>query len=451
MNCENDTSSKELSVFDDDGALFGDGMQRICHPETAQAAAPTTATPSAAPSATPSATPSAAPTPYEKLNRIAREEYREHVDSIQSENSLFVMVCILLTFLLAFAMFRLQSGGINRPIIESRSAAIYYTGFVLLGIIWFVTEKMVNFNRDAQNTRRRRYQEQYPGDDSFAGPDRKRWIGGRVIACCCIIAIIAKPISDYAAETKRQNLIYEQYDRAVSLVDSGAYQEAGALFEEIRSENYRDTKAYIRLCDAHIKQEKGDIDSAFNDVVCSEFKFSYLTAEQIKVMNNYVLELHGEWSEYRRKCEEEKAEEKAEEERKQRVREAVGYPKVGMLESALEYTLLGGQTYQRLRDYAKIDGEQCVVNIYIYTYAGYTVRCANGKIIEVTEHIKEPAAETLSPSSSKSKKSSKSSTKEDDDPYNVNDFYYAEDFYDEHYDDFFDYYDAEDYFNEHHE
>ena len=38
-----------------------------------------------------------------------------------------------------------------------------------------------------------------------------------------------------------------------------------------------------------------------------------------------------------------------------------------------------------------------------------------------------------------------------DDPYNVNDYTSEEDFYDDHYDDFFDYYDAEDYYNEHHD
>ena len=39
----------------------------------------------------------------------------------------------------------------------------------------------------------------------------------------------------------------------------------------------------------------------------------------------------------------------------------------------------------------------------------------------------------------------------DDDPYNVNDYTSEEDFYDDHYDDFFDYYDAENYYNEHHD
>lgn len=42
-----------------------------------------------------------------------------------------------------------------------------------------------------------------------------------------------------------------------------------------------------------------------------------------------------------------------------------------------------------------------------------------------------------------------SSKDDDDDPYNAKDYSNEEDFYYDHYDDFFDYYDAEDYYNEH--
>ena len=37
------------------------------------------------------------------------------------------------------------------------------------------------------------------------------------------------------------------------------------------------------------------------------------------------------------------------------------------------------------------------------------------------------------------------------DPYNAKDYRNEEDFYDDHYDDFFDYYDAENYYREHHD
>lgn len=43
----------------------------------------------------------------------------------------------------------------------------------------------------------------------------------------------------------------------------------------------------------------------------------------------------------------------------------------------------------------------------------------------------------------------KSPIKNNDDPYNAKDYSNEEDFYDDHYEDFFDYYDAEDYYREH--
>ena len=49
---------------------------------------------------------------------------------------------------------------------------------------------------------------------------------------------------------------------------------------------------------------------------------------------------------------------------------------------------------------------------------------------------------------SKSYKSSNSKNTKSD-PYNAKDYSNEEDFYDDHYDDFFDYYDAEDYYNRH--
>ena len=38
---------------------------------------------------------------------------------------------------------------------------------------------------------------------------------------------------------------------------------------------------------------------------------------------------------------------------------------------------------------------------------------------------------------------------EDDDPYDAKDYRFPEDFYEDHWDDFFDYYDAEDYYYDH--
>ena len=57
-----------------------------------------------------------------------------------------------------------------------------------------------------------------------------------------------------------------------------------------------------------------------------------------------------------------------------------------------------------------------------------------------TSSYKDSSSYTFTPYRSPSK---------DDDPYNAKDYSNEEDFYYDHYDDFFDYYDAEDYYNEH--
>lgn len=59
------------------------------------------------------------------------------------------------------------------------------------------------------------------------------------------------------------------------------------------------------------------------------------------------------------------------------------------------------------------------------------------------------AASQNSNSSSRYSSSYKSSSKKDSDPYNAKKYRNEEDFYYDHYDDFFDYYDAEDYYREH--
>ena len=63
----------------------------------------------------------------------------------------------------------------------------------------------------------------------------------------------------------------------------------------------------------------------------------------------------------------------------------------------------------------------------------------------VSPYKKNPRVTTTARSS----KSTRPSTTKPD-PYDVYDYYDAEDFYYDHYDDFYDYYDAEDYFNDHH-
>lgn len=138
-------------------------------------------------------------------------------------------------------------------------------------------------------------------------------------------------------------------------------------------------------------------------------------------------------------------EKKAEEERQERMRRSrEGIPYVGVSESYISMTSLGAPSSDVRHNYECISGEQYLANLYDYKENGHTIftaRCVQSKVIQVWDNRgQDTSRPAYRPSTS---------SKSDDDPYDVNDYHHAEDFYYDHYDDFFDYYDAEDYFNKH--
>ena len=121
----------------------------------------------------------------------------------------------------------------------------------------------------------------------------------------------------------------------------------------------------------------------------------------------------------------------------------ISAPFIGMSESKIESTELGVHHGEIRHNSEMIDGERHFANIYDFTANGYFIfsaRCIDGRVTNNWDYRSDPIPPRKPYTGYK-----------DDDPYDVNDFRNAEDFYDEHYDDFFDYYDAEDYFNEHHD
>jgi hypothetical protein len=118
---------------------------------------------------------------------------------------------------------------------------------------------------------------------------------------------------------------------------------------------------------------------------------------------------------------------------------------VGMSESEIKNTSLGAPSSKVRHNYECISGEQYLANLYDFKSGNktiFTARCVQGRVTEVWDHRSDPVV-PYTP-----KKNTK--PKNDDDPYDVNDYSNEEDFYYDHYDDFFDYYDAEDYYKDHH-
>ena len=125
-----------------------------------------------------------------------------------------------------------------------------------------------------------------------------------------------------------------------------------------------------------------------------------------------------------------------------RTRSRRDFGSVGCLAAVLAAVLLfGWLIVSAIIDVAKEDRErEAHRRQNLYSYRSPTQRASSGR----------PSSGSSSSGSSggayKPKQSSGGGRK---DEYNAADFRNAEDFYDEHYDDFFDHYDAEDYWNEH--
>ena len=140
-------------------------------------------------------------------------------------------------------------------------------------------------------------------------------------------------------------------------------------------------------------------------------------------------------------------------------------PYVGMSESDINSTIMG--TYHEYEHVVVGKGKRTEFDKNEYRWKnnnGKTilfVECQDGVVeyvIKYGENIYwtadgKPIFSGYRSGYSSSSSSSSSSKKKvyNGDDYDVNDYYDAEDFYEDHYDDFYDYYDAEDYFDEYHD
>lgn len=118
-------------------------------------------------------------------------------------------------------------------------------------------------------------------------------------------------------------------------------------------------------------------------------------------------------------------------------------PFVGMDESRVFHTSLGQPDSKVRHNNECIGGLQYKANLYDFKKNGkviFTARCVRGKVTNIWDkRDTEPST----------RYTTKKTTSTKSDPYDVNDYYFPEDFYYDHYDDFFDYEDAEDYFYDH--
>ena len=120
----------------------------------------------------------------------------------------------------------------------------------------------------------------------------------------------------------------------------------------------------------------------------------------------------------------------------------------GMSESDIDKTVLGKHAEYVSNTFVK-SGNIYYRHIYWFQSGGKTVYkavCVEGRVTEVEDYRADPIPTPYIKSTPKPS----SGTKSTDDPYHASDYAYADDFYYDYYDDFWDYEDAEDYWEAHH-
>lgn len=386
--------------------------------------------PNSAPTAT---TAPATPTKVSVPETLSKENYPQRKNALKSSIFGSIITGLFLSFLPIVVMWAAVSGYDDKNSSYWLVFLLFFGGgLVVLGVIWNAAKKSLSQDIENLHTLNENYQKLLSEDELSAIHRKKR--KGRIITISIFAVIIAGLITIFAVNSA---IISNAYDKAVALVDSGAYKEAKELFKEIEEKNYQDTAAYISLCEAHIDYDRGSISSAYYDMY--EVRFSYLSSEQTKAVDNFTATLKTEYDVYLK--EKSEADAKA-----YRDRITNGVPYVGMSESEIKNTSLGAPSSNVRHNYECINGEQYLANLYDFKQGNatiFTARCVRGRVTEVWDNRSNPVV-PYTP-----KKSTKKS--QDDDPYDVNDYSNEEDFYYDHYDDFFDYYDAEDYYNEHHD
>lgn len=147
---------------------------------------------------------------------------------------------------------------------------------------------------------------------------------------------------------------------------------------------------------------------------------------------------------------------------------SVGLPYVGMPEDDLDLTCMGAADSYHGKKQMQIDGREVTVTAYNYyntmDYLLFTAWCNGGKVVAIEDHTKSPFG--IDPRSASWQSSTDINVpistptpssgyysgwkiRNSRDLYGASDYSNPDDFYDDHYDDFFDYDEAEEYWVEH--
>ncbi len=256
---------------------------------------------------------------------------------------------------------------------------------------------------------------------------KRSWIVGLSI-CIFVLGgfLLARPITDAYKEQQAQTAAYEE---ARELIAQERWLEASFLLDNYDA--YEDLSGY---CLAKCQMKGG------NTLVAKiTMERVYLPALPEDVAQNaaqFRREIEADMPAYRER------ERQKEEQRLQAEKAAArqGVPYMGMDEDWIDITSLGAHDDLRHNNEMK-NGKVYEANLYDFEDSNgaviFTARCLFGRVTQVWDNRDDPwERNSYTPAY-------------DPDPFDAKDYSHPDDFYYDHYDDFWDYEDAENYYYEH--
>ena len=254
------------------------------------------------------------------------------------------------------------------------------------------------------------------------------------IALVAVAACVGPALKGYRQEKRRE----KTYAQAEALAQGGEYAAALDALAEL-DDSYRNAKSLSYYCTARISYEDGNVSKANNDLFWCDH---YMASGEImpEGYEDFQAEVSAKYAVYA-------AEQRQKEQEAYRERVRTGVPFVGMSEADIANTSLGAPSPKVGHNSEWERGKRVTANLYYFYKDGrliFSVRCLHGSVDQVWADRDEPPA-----SSAKSFRKSSVREEDEDDPLNAKDYLFPEDFYEDHFDDFYDFYDAEDYYYDH--
>lgn len=228
-------------------------------------------------------------------------------------------------------------------------------------------------------------------------------------------------------------ITFSKYKVAEGLVVEENYNKASEILESFE-EDYLNTEDYMLICKAHMSFDEHDLIAAYQYM--NQINSNQLPKGSIDAFLKFKETVTNKYEQYIIQQQQEQLKTL-----KEKVKN--GVPFVGMPEEYIDQTIIGKPS-EKIRHNWEIKGsKRFLANLYdFYNDEGkiFTARCVDGTVTDIWDYRDAPVKPFVP---------KKPKPTDDEDPYNASDYSHPEDFYYDHYDDFFDYEDAEDYYNEH--